>query len=388
MKKVWTGILTVALAAWMSIPAFAGSWKHDVSRPANENGVSNWWYQNDDGSYPAGYWVWIDGNQDGLAESYRFNENGWLYVSTKVDGYDVDASGAWIANGEVMRRNMEVWTNPSDTNSDSAASDSFANTSDSQEKNGWRQDADGRQYLNTKGVPVTGFKKISGKRYCFGEDGYMLTGYQEVDGQEYYFFADGEQATKTVHSSEDGVYYVIDKTEYYIVDIVDEDDWKEYKKEADRESVDVSKVVNEKNEVSKTDESGSSLTDDEAYKKITALKKNWPEGKKWDNSNSYRSVNRIGYGCAGFAFMVQDEVFGKDAARTRHDELEWDELRVGDHLRIYNNIGGEHSVIVLKVEDDSVTICEGNYNASIHWGREMTMDYLEGVFIYRETYYD
>ncbi|MCI8512757.1 MAG: hypothetical protein HFE83_12335 [Lachnospiraceae bacterium] len=385
MKKAWIGFLAAALATWMSVPAFAGSWKKDASRPANENGISNWWYQNDDGSYPAGYWVWIDGNQDGLAESYRFNENGWLYVSTKVDGYEVDASGAWVAGGEVMQKNTGEQTNPSDKKNES---DSAANTSDTQTANGWRQDANGRQYLNAKGEAVTGFKKISGKRYCFGEDGYMLTGYQEVAGQGYYFFANGEQATKTVHASDDGVYYVLDKTEHYVVDIVDEDDWKEYKKEADRESVDVSNVVNEKNEISKTDAGGSGLTDDEAYKKIIALKKNWPEGKKWNNSNSYKSGNRTGYGCAGFAFMVQDEVFGKNASRTRHDELDWDELRVGDHLRIYNNAGGEHSVIILKVEDDSITLCEGNYNSSIHWGRKMTMDDLDSVFIYRETYYD
>lgn len=85
--------------------------------------------------------------------------------------------------------------------------------------------------------------------------------------------------------------------------------------------------------------------------------------------------------------MVQDAVFGKNAKKTTSTTLDWDALRVGDHLRVKNTIGGEHSVIILSVDGDSITLCEGNYNSSIHWGRTMTQEELEEDFIYRETCY-
>ena len=106
MKKRWVAGAAAWIALSVTTPALAGTWVQDPTKPANENGVSNWWYRNDDGSYPANCWAWLDGNQDGLAESYRFNENGWMYASTRVDEYDVDASGAWTINGEVVRRNV------------------------------------------------------------------------------------------------------------------------------------------------------------------------------------------------------------------------------------------------------------------------------------------
>lgn len=37
-----------------------------------------------------------------MAERYRFNENGWMYASTNIDGYDIDASGAQLHNGSVV----------------------------------------------------------------------------------------------------------------------------------------------------------------------------------------------------------------------------------------------------------------------------------------------
>ena len=34
-----------------------------------------------------------------------------------------------------------------------------------------------------------------------------------------------------------------------------------------------------------------------------------------------------------------------------------------------------------------VTIAEGNYNSSIHWGREIKLSTLENSFLYRESIY-
>ena len=51
--------MVFAFAAAAALPAFAGTWRQ------NSYG---WWYQNDDGTYPAGGWQWIDSNGDGTAE--------------------------------------------------------------------------------------------------------------------------------------------------------------------------------------------------------------------------------------------------------------------------------------------------------------------------------
>lgn len=338
MKKRWVAGAAAFITLSITTPAFAGNWVQDSTKPTNENGVSNWWYQNDDGTYPAGTWAWIDGNRDGIAESYCFNENGWMYASitgvfVTADGYEINESGAWVSGGQVMTK--YVGTPSSSSYSDSS----------SKKNKGWVSDSYGKQYLDSDGEYITGWKKISGKQYYFDSDGYAVIGYQEIDDIDYYFSDSGElikRITPNTGSSNTG-------------------------------NTSVS--------------TGSTLSDDEAYEKIIALKSSYPEGMSWTNDNSHRSGNRIGYGCAGFAFMVQDSVFGTNAKKIQTTTLNWDELRVGDHLRVQNNMGGEHSVIVLTVDSDSVTLCEGNFNSSIHWGRTMTREELEEDFIYRETCY-
>ena len=58
-----------------------------------------------DGSYPAGTWAWLDGNNDGIYESYCFDPRGYLYTNTITpDGYTVNADGAWVLNGIVMTK--------------------------------------------------------------------------------------------------------------------------------------------------------------------------------------------------------------------------------------------------------------------------------------------
>ena len=88
----------LTLAALMTIchasTAFAGSWQKD------EKG---WRFQEDDGSYVQDVWKWIDGNQDGVSEYYRFAPDGYLYTNTKTpDGCMVNADGAWMENGVVQ----------------------------------------------------------------------------------------------------------------------------------------------------------------------------------------------------------------------------------------------------------------------------------------------
>ena len=49
---VMATVMTVGTAS----TAMAAEWKHDSK---------GWWWQNDDGSYPAASWQWLDGNHDG-----------------------------------------------------------------------------------------------------------------------------------------------------------------------------------------------------------------------------------------------------------------------------------------------------------------------------------
>lgn len=94
----------------------------------------------------------------------------------------------------------------------------------------------------------------------------MATGYQEIDGTGYYL-NNGKQSTKTVHDSSDGVYYVIEKGSHAVTDIVEESEWWAYKKDADRNSADLSNVVMTDGTEQKTGTTGSlqKLTDAGIY---------------------------------------------------------------------------------------------------------------------------
>lgn len=101
MKK-WKRALLVALpfTVLLSFQAFAGQWKQDMN---------GWWYENDDGSWMAGGWHWLDGNKDGIAECYYLNRDGYLVKDIGyVDGYHVDGNGAWMVDGKVQTKQVEV----------------------------------------------------------------------------------------------------------------------------------------------------------------------------------------------------------------------------------------------------------------------------------------
>ncbi len=112
------------------------------------------------------------------------------------------------------------------------------------------------------------------------------------------------------------------------------------------------------------------ITEEQAYNAMIALKSKYPEGTTWTNSNSYAwkgGIYSVGYGCAGFAFMLSDAAFGDLPAR--REAPSFDTIRVGDIIRVQGNY---HSVIVLEKHSNYVVIAEGNYNSSVHWGRTLS----------------
>ena len=94
MKHIRFIPVLVAFTFLISLTPFAAAWQ------SNEQG---WWYLHDDGTYPVSTWEWIDGNDDGIAECYYFDANGYCLMNTQApDGSYVDTNGAWIENGVVQ----------------------------------------------------------------------------------------------------------------------------------------------------------------------------------------------------------------------------------------------------------------------------------------------
>lgn len=127
-----------------------------------------------------------------------------------------------------------------------------------------------------------------------------------------------------------------------------------------------------------------STSKSQVYDTIMAQQAVFPEGMRWTNDNYYGwkgGTYTGGFGCAGFAFAVSDAAFG-DAKAVIHKD--YSNIQVGDILRVDNDT---HSVIVLEVKEDSVIVAEGNYNSSIHWGREIPKDRLIDPSSYIMTRY-
>lgn len=133
LKKMATVLSVVVLATAASITAQAGVWKKDNV---------GWWWQNDDGSYPVSKWEWLDGNQDGVAECYYFNEIGYMLADTTTpDGYTVNADGAWVVNGVVQTQTSRnsasnITRGSNTTNASRVSSSSSSNTLSSNTSSG------------------------------------------------------------------------------------------------------------------------------------------------------------------------------------------------------------------------------------------------------------
>lgn len=112
---------------------------------------------------------------------------------------------------------------------------------------------------------------------------------------------------------------------------------------------------------------GKEITDENIREILYGLKAEYPEGRSWTNDDSYSSnaIFHSGQGCAAFALICSDAVFGNLPVREHTD---FDAIRVGDMVRIKHNT---HTVVVLEKHSNSIVVTEGNYNRSIHWGRKL-----------------
>ena len=97
MKKWIVAAAAAGMSVLFSVTPFAAGWELGTGEHA-----SQWRYVNADNSVDTGWHV-IDGNGDGIAEWYYFDQEGWLATScTTPDGYTVNENGAWVQNGQVV----------------------------------------------------------------------------------------------------------------------------------------------------------------------------------------------------------------------------------------------------------------------------------------------
>ena len=89
MRKLAIVLLTAIFILTGCLSVFAGTW---------EAFGTDWKYKNDNGTYSAGTWQWIDG------KCYCFGSNGIMYKDcTTPDGYKVNKDGAWIDDKGVVQ---------------------------------------------------------------------------------------------------------------------------------------------------------------------------------------------------------------------------------------------------------------------------------------------
>jgi len=115
----------------MSLTAFAGQWKSDNK---------GYWYQNNDNSYPVLSWQEIDGKwyyfgSDGymaasqwVGNYYVGSDGAMLINTTTPDGYQVNATGAWVENGTVKTRNVRATGQTTYTKSNSKSEEKKSNS--------------------------------------------------------------------------------------------------------------------------------------------------------------------------------------------------------------------------------------------------------------------
>ena len=115
MKRVAALVLAASMVLGSAMTSMAASWQQNAT---------GWWWQNDDGTWPANEWRWLDGNNDGVAECYYFDSNGYMAANTTTpDGYQVNADGAWVVNGAVQTQVVNTNTSTTGTANHNAGYD-------------------------------------------------------------------------------------------------------------------------------------------------------------------------------------------------------------------------------------------------------------------------
>ena len=93
------------------------------------NSKNAWWYDLGNGKYYMSSWQWIDGNHDGIAECYCFDENGWMFENTITpDWFTVNENGAWTVDNIVQAKNAHLISQNNTKNNTDTVSKNFTET--------------------------------------------------------------------------------------------------------------------------------------------------------------------------------------------------------------------------------------------------------------------
>lgn len=149
--------MTLTVAGPGAMDAYAGIWQQE--------GDGTWYYQTSNGRLTG--WHWIDGNGDGTAQCYCFDPNGRMKAGTTVDGWQVNADGAWVQNGVVQTQQVAPGSHHAAGSGSAAGStgSGSANTAYTPE----RARMEARSYnASTDGVPYQG-KVWTYDDYCYSK---------------------------------------------------------------------------------------------------------------------------------------------------------------------------------------------------------------------------
>ena len=141
------------------------------------------------------------------------------------------------------------------------------------------------------------------------------------------------------------------------------------------------------------------LNETDVYNRLMSRKtqEGYTEGTPWDNSHLY--YNKVvfdgynlgcytGGGCFGFMMDMMEYASNYEypirKVEGTYDNLP--EIHVGDGVRFEGDYI-LHAVVVLKVNGSSVTVAEGNFNSSVHWGRVIDLSDEYNCFKYIFTFW-
>jgi len=105
---------------------FSGTAQADWVRGNSKNA---WWYDLGNGNYYKSSWQWIDGNHDGIAECYCFDENGWMFENAITpDRFTVNENGAWTVDNIVQTKSANLISQNNTNNNTDTVSNTFTET--------------------------------------------------------------------------------------------------------------------------------------------------------------------------------------------------------------------------------------------------------------------
>lgn len=130
-------------------------------------------------------------------------------------------------------------------------------------------------------------------------------------------------------------------------------------------------------------------------KKVDEIRQSYPEGTPWTNKNNY-----IGdwWGCKAFANMMADAIFLDYYPQKTWQNSSIANIVPGDYISTdtWNSAGNcwnyKHTMFVIAVNGDYLTIAEGNHGGSdgwnggyVHWGRTINK-WQSGITIVKHAY--